>query len=134
MDTRSVTRPPLPYTRSILAGAHLCNQVSALLLIEPKVTRQVFLGEPVEEVMAMTEWALKHEGEAEFDPERILSAWAKKRGRGYWRTEDRRVEDCGYCHGTGWVPGPFKKADEWGEEREGVECLAARDLVLPSYR
>jgi hypothetical protein len=36
MDTRSVTRPPLPSTRSILAGAHLCDQVSALLLIAPK--------------------------------------------------------------------------------------------------
>jgi hypothetical protein len=70
----------------------------------------------------MTEWALKHEGEAEFDPERILSAWAKKRGRGYCRTEDRRVEECGHCHGTGWVASPFKKAEEWSEEREGVKC------------
>ena len=70
----------------------------------------------------MVKWALKHEGETEFDPERILPAWAKKRGRGYWRVEDRRVEECGYCHGTSWVPGPFKSADEWDEEREGVEC------------
>ena len=122
MDTRSVTRPPLPSTRAILTGAHLCDQVSALLLVEPKVIRQAFLGEPVEEVMAMAEWSLKHEGEAQFDPERILPAWAKKRGRGYWRIEDRRVEECGYCHGTGWVPGPFKTAEEWGEERQGVEC------------
>lgn len=69
----------------------------------------------------MAEWALKHEGEAEFDPERILPAWAKKRGRGYWRVENRRVEEC-RCQGTGWVPGPFKSADGWQEEREGVEC------------
>jgi hypothetical protein len=122
MDTRSVTRPTLPSTRSLLTGAHLCDQVSALLLIEAKATRQAFLGEPVEEVMAMTQWAIKHEGEADFDTEKILLAWARKRGRGYWRTEDRRVEECGYCHGTGRVPGPFKKADEWNEEREGVEC------------
>jgi hypothetical protein len=74
------------------------------------------------EVMAMVKWALKHEGEATFDPERILLAWAQKRGRGYWRTEDPRVEECGYCHGTGWAPGPFKNAEEWSEEREGVEC------------
>jgi hypothetical protein len=114
MDTRSVTRPPLPSTRAILAGAHLCDQVSALLFVEPKVIRQAFLGEPVEEVMAMVKWALKHEGEAEFDPERILLAWARKRGRGYWKTEDRRVEECGCC--------PFKKAEEWGEEREGIQC------------
>jgi hypothetical protein len=122
MDMKSVTRPPLHSTRAILAGAHLCDQVSALLLIEAKVARQAFLGEPVEEVMAMVKWVLKHEGEVEFDSERILLAWARKRGRGYWRTEDRRVEECGYCHETGWVPGLFKKAEDWDEEREGVEC------------
>jgi hypothetical protein len=119
MDTRSVTRPPLPSTRAILAGAHLCDQVSALLLIEPKTVRQAFLGEPVEEVMAMVKWVLKHEGEAEFDPKKILPAWARKRGRGYWRVEDRRVEECGYCHGTGWVPGPFKNAEEWDDPKSG---------------
>jgi hypothetical protein len=139
MDTRSVTRPPLPSTRAVVAGAHLCDQVSALLLIDPKTTRQVFLGEPIEEVMAMVKWALKHEGEAEFDPERILLAWARKRGRGYRKTEDRRVEECGCCHGTGCVPGPFKKAEEWGEEREGIQCprckgscIALKALILLS--
>jgi hypothetical protein len=132
MDIRSVTRPPLPSTRAVVAGAHLCDQISTLLLVEPKIARQAFLGEPVEEVMARAEWALKHEGEAGFDSERILPAWAQKRGRGYWRTEDRRVEECGYCHGTGWVRGPFKSADEWQEEREGVKCPAARALGLLS--
>ena len=122
MDTRSLTRPPLPSTRAVVAGAHLCDQVSALLLIDPKTIRQAFLGEPVEEVMAMVKWAFKHEGEETFDPERILPAWAEKRGRGYWRVEERRVEECGYCHGTGWVLASFKSADEWQEEREGVEC------------
>ena len=90
--------------------------------LEPTSVRQAFLGEPVEEVMAMVRWALKHESEATFDPERILPAWAKKRGRGNWRVEDRRVEECGYCHGTGWVLAPFKSADKWNEKREGVEC------------
>ena len=122
MDKASVTRPASPSTRSVLTGAHLCDQVAGLLLIDPKVTRKVFLGEPVNEVLAMAEWALKHEGEAGFDPERILPAWARKRSRGYWRSEERRVEECGYCHGSGWVPGPFNSADEWQEEREGVEC------------
>jgi hypothetical protein len=102
MDTRSLTRPPRPSTRAVVAGAHLCDQISALLLIEANTTRQVFLGEPVEEVMAMVKRALKHEGEAEFAPERILPTWAQKRGRGYWRTEDPRVEECHQCHGTGW--------------------------------
>jgi hypothetical protein len=139
MDTRSVTRPPLPSTRAILAGAHLCDQVAGLLLIECKTARQVFLGEPVEEVMAMVEWALKHEGEAGFDPERILPAWARKRSRGYWRTDDRKVEECGHCHGSGWVPGLFLNAAEWNEERGGVECprcegskISLKALILPS--
>ena len=139
MDTRSVTRTAPPSTRSVLAGAHLCDQVAGLLLIESKVTRQVFLGEPVEEVLAMVKWSLKHEGEASFDIEKILPAWAKKRGRGYWRVEDSKLEECRCCHGTGWVPGPFKSANEWQEEREGVECprckgskIALKALQMPS--
>ncbi len=139
MDMRSVTRPPLPSTRAIVAGAHLCDQVAGLLMIEAKVARQAFLGEPVKEVLAMAEWALKHEDEAEFDAEEILPAWAQKRGRGYWRIEDRRVEECRHCHGSGWVPGPFKNAEEWQEEREGVECpsckgscIALKALLLAS--
>jgi len=136
MDTRSVTRPPLPSTRAILAGAHLCDQIASLLLIEAKVARQAFLGEPVEEVMAMAGWVLTHEGEATFDPEKILPAWARKRGRGYWRVEDRWVEECRCCHGTGWVPGPFKNAKEWNEEREGVECSRCKGsrIVLKALR
>jgi hypothetical protein len=130
MDKVSVTRPAPPSTRSVLAGAHLCDQVAGLLLIESKVARQVFLGEPVEEVLAMVKWTLKHEGEASFDPERILPVWAKKRGRGYWRVEDRRVEECRCCHGTGWVPGPFKNADEWQEEREGVQCPRCKGSLI----
>ena len=63
MDKASVTRPAPPSTRSVLAGAHLCDQVASLLLIESKLTRQVFLGEPVEEVLAMVKWTLKHESE-----------------------------------------------------------------------
>jgi hypothetical protein len=92
MDGLSVTRPAHPSTHSIVAGAHLCDQIAGLLLIESKTARQVFLGEPVEEVLAMSEWALKHEGEVAFDPEKILPTWAEKRGRGYWRVEDRQVE------------------------------------------
>jgi hypothetical protein len=37
-------------------------------MIEPRTVRQAFLGEPVEEVMAMVKWALKHEGEAGIRP------------------------------------------------------------------
>ena len=55
MDGLSVTRPAHPSTHSIVAGAHLCDQVANLLLMEPKAARQVFLGEPLEEVLAMAE-------------------------------------------------------------------------------
>jgi hypothetical protein len=130
MDGLSETRPAHPSTRSIVAGAHLCDQIAGLLLIESKIARQVFLGEPVEEVLAMAEWALKHEREAGFDPEKILPAWAQKRARGYWRVKNRRVEECGYCHGSGSVPGPFKSAEEWQEEREGVECPRCRGSCI----
>ncbi len=61
MDVRSVTSPARISTASIVAGAHLCDQVASLLLIDPQIVRQVFLGEPVKEVLAMAEWALKHE-------------------------------------------------------------------------
>ncbi len=130
MDGLSVTRPPHPSTRSIVSGAHLCDQISVLLLIEPKIARQVFLGEPVQKVLAMVEWALKHEEEAGFDSEKILSAWAQKRGRGYWRVEDRRIEECRQCHGSGSVPEAFRNAEEWQEEREGVECPRCRGSCI----
>jgi len=55
MDEISVARSAHPSTRSIVAGAHLCDQVAGLLLIEPKVARQAFLGEPIKEVLAMAE-------------------------------------------------------------------------------
>jgi hypothetical protein len=50
-------------------GAPLRPKVAGHLLVDPKVARQAFLGEPVEEVMAMVKWAIKHEGDADFDPE-----------------------------------------------------------------
>jgi hypothetical protein len=48
-----------------------------------------FLGEPITEVMAMTRWCVEREG-PDFDPERVLPAWAAKRGRGRW--SDRPTE------------------------------------------
>ena len=126
MDERSVTRAtPHPTTR-VVAGAHVCDQVAALLGIGEKAARRTFLGEAVEEVLAMVEWALSHEDEANFEAQGILTAWARKRGRGAWRTDDPRVEGCGRCHGSGWSTGPFTTAEDWGEEREGVECPACR--------
>ncbi len=97
MDEASVT-PAVPTPEeSLVAGSHLCDQVARLLGIPEKAARSTFLGEPVGVVLAMAGWALFHRGEEGFDPAVVLPAWAERRGRGVWRTEDRRVEDCEHC-------------------------------------
>jgi len=40
--------------------------------------------EPAEEVLEMVRWALSHEDDEGFDAAEVLTAWAKKRGRGAW--------------------------------------------------
>ena len=84
MDGSSVTRPSPPSTRAIAADEAFCRQVAALLLCEVGPIRDAFLGEPAEEVLEMVRWALSHEDDEGFDPARVLTAWAKKRGRGAW--------------------------------------------------
>lgn len=130
MDEGGVTRATPRLTLGIVVGAHVCDQVAALFGIGEKAVCRAFLGGPVEDVLAMAEWALSHENEAGFEPEMILTAWARKRGRGACRAEDPRVEGCGHCHGSAWAPAPFKTAEEWGEERQGVECPACRGVAL----
>jgi hypothetical protein len=46
--------------------------------------RDAFIGEPVEEVLAMVRWALSHEDDKGFDPAKVLPDWARKRERGAW--------------------------------------------------
>ncbi len=97
MDEASVT-PPVPAPEeSLVAGSHICDQVARLLGIPEGAARGAFLGEPVGVVLAMAGWALSRRGEEGFDAGAILPAWAKDRGRGVWRVEDRRVEDCDQC-------------------------------------
>jgi hypothetical protein len=90
MDYRSVRRTARNSTRFLVAQAHLYAQVSTLLLIETKVARQPFFRQPVKEVLTTAERALGHENEAEYGQEKILPVWERKRGRGYWKTEDQR--------------------------------------------
>ncbi len=97
MDEASVT-PAVPTPEeSLVAGSHLCDQVARLLGVGEGAARGAFLGEPVGVVLAMAGWALSHRGKEGFDPAVVLPAWAEKRGRGAWRVEDRRVEDCEHC-------------------------------------
>lgn len=97
MDELSLARDAARSTDSLVAGAHLCDQVAFLLGVEVATPRRAFLGEPVAVVLAMAGWVLSHEGEEGFYPEGILPLWAERRGRGAWRTEDLRVEGCRHC-------------------------------------
>ena len=89
MDDRSVTRALAFPTRAIVADGAFCDQAAAVLLCEPQPIRDAFVGEPVEEVLEMVRWALKHEDDPGFDAARALPSWAKRRGRGRWRAHRR---------------------------------------------
>ena len=87
MDDRSVTRPGPISTASIVADGAFCAQAAAVLgCDEEGPIRDAFVGEPAEEVLEMVRWALSHQEEDEegFDAAGVLTAWAKKRGRGVW--------------------------------------------------
>ena len=84
MDDRSVTRPAPPSTRAIVADEAFCAQAAALLMCDRRPILDAFLGEPAEEVLEMVRWALSHEDDEGFAPGEVLTAWARKRGRGAW--------------------------------------------------
>ena len=81
MDESSVTRTT---PRAILADDAICSQVAALLLCDEEPIRDAFIGEPVEEVLAMVRWVLSHRYDEGFNTEKILTDWARKRERGAW--------------------------------------------------
>ncbi len=89
MDKVSVTRPSPPSTKAIVADEDLCKQAAALLLCEEEPIRNAFIEEPVEEVLEMVRWALKHEDDEGFDAAKALTSWAKKRKRGAWSGRPR---------------------------------------------
>ncbi len=90
MDEASVTRAPESPTRAIVADEAFCAQAAAVLLCDPEPIQDAFIGEPVEEVLEMVRWALKHEGDPGFDAARALPSWARRRGRGRWRRDRRQ--------------------------------------------
>src|SRR5215212_1768031 len=91
MDEARITRPSQPSTRTILADEGFCGQVAALLMCDRAPIHDAFIGEPVEEVLEMVRWAISHEEEG-FDTAKVLTSWAKKRGRGAWSGRPRRPE------------------------------------------
>jgi hypothetical protein len=89
MDKNSVTCPAQPSTKAIVADEAFCAQVAALVLCEEEPIHNAFIGEPAEEVLEMVRWTLSHEDDKGFDAAKVLTAWAKKRGRGAWSGRPR---------------------------------------------
>ncbi len=89
MDDSSVTRPSQPSTKAIVADEAFCRQVAALLLCDEEPIHNAFIGEPVEEILEMVRWTLKHEDDEGFDTANVLASWAKKRKRGAWSGRPR---------------------------------------------
>ena len=81
MDKSSVTRTS---TLAIVADEVFCAQAAAVLMCDEEPIREAFIGEPVEEVLAMVRWALSHEDDEGFDTAKVLTDWAQKRERGAW--------------------------------------------------
>src|SRR5918992_790047 len=92
MDEVSVTRPSPPSTKAIVADEAFCVQAAALLFCDRAPIHDAFIGEPVEEVLEMVRWAISHEDDEGFDSAKVLTAWAKKRGRGTWSGRPRRPQ------------------------------------------
>jgi hypothetical protein len=90
MDKSSVTRSSPPSTRAIVADKAFCEQAAALLLCNDEPIYDAFIGEPVEEVLAMIRWALSHRHDEGFDTEKVLTDWAQKRERGAWSGRPRK--------------------------------------------
>ena len=84
MDKRSVTRPSPPSTLAIVADEAFCAQAAAVLGCEEEPIRKAFIGEPAEEVLQMVRWALSRQDDEGFDAAGVLTAWARRRGRGAW--------------------------------------------------
>jgi hypothetical protein len=90
MDESSVTRSSPPSTKAIVADEAFCAQVAALLFCDKGPIHDAFIGEPVEEVLEMVRWALRHESNEGFDVAKVLTSWAKKRKRGAWSEKPRK--------------------------------------------
>jgi len=92
MDEARITRPSSPSTKAIVANEDVCKQVAVLLLCDRGPIHDAFIGEPVEEVLEMVRWALSHEDDEGFYTAKVLTSWAKKRGRGAWSGRPRPPE------------------------------------------
>ena len=77
--------------------------MAALLLCDQAPIHDAFIGEPAEEVLEMVRWALSHEDDEGFETAQVLTAWAKKRGRGAWSGRPpRKVRRTARTGQRGW--------------------------------
>ena len=120
MDSSSLTRPSPRSTKAIVADEAFCAQVAALLLCERASIHDAFIGEPAEEVLEMVCWALSHEDDEGFDSAKVLTEWAKKRGRGAWSERPKPNEPS--------RNGTLARAliDFWGKHPEDLMALLDR--------
>ena len=124
MDEARITCPSLPSTRMIVANEDFCGQVAALLMCDRGPIHDAFIGEPVEEVLEMVRWAISHEDDEGFDATKVLTAWAKKRGRGTCSGRPPRLEPNSDGELT-WALANFW-AEHPRELAELLECVQAR--------
>jgi hypothetical protein len=116
MDEARITRPSPPSTRKVVADEDFCKQVAVLLLCDRAPIHDAFIGEPVEEILEMIRWALKHEDDEGFYTAKVLTSWAKKRGRGAWSSRPPRPQrnsdgELTWALATFWAEHPRELAD-----------------------
>jgi hypothetical protein len=106
-----------------VADETFCAQVAALLLCDRGPIHDTFIGEPAEDVLEMVRWALSHEDDEGFDAAKVLTSWAKKRGRGAWsgrhQHSERREQNP-----NGELALPL--AEFWAEHPEDLAALLDR--------
>ncbi len=107
------------------ADEALCRRIAGFLFCEPAPIMDAFLGEPITEVMAMTRWCVEHEAPS-FDPEKVLPAWAAKRGRGRW--SDRPNQAARTIWGE--VPATLHGCSGCGENRRDLHEVGADSLTF----
>ena len=123
MDEVSVTRTSPSPTRAIVADEAFCAQVAAVLMCDEGPIRDAFIGEPVEDVLAMVRWALSHEEDEGFDTAKVLTDWAQKRGRGAWSTKPDNSSEA-KKHPNGELARLL--ADFWSHHPEDLAALLDR--------
>ncbi len=132
MAERSVPRPS---TRAITVDEALARRLAGFLFADAEPIMDAFVGEPVEVALAMTRWCVAHEA-PDFDPEKVLPAWAAKRGRGRW--SDRPTQGAktiwgdapATLHGCAGCGSTRRDAHEVTEDH-GSLTFHAGDMICP---